>query len=193
MRKTVDLGFEWYCLLVFMPTVLPCLTSIAKIEITPCVDYWFTFWNVLFFAANIILQTHLIRFTIDSHFWAEVVEIIFEAINIIVTVQGYFIVVIDPTFVYWSSAFLPFSAMNWSTKLGIIASNKQQRVSLFQDNIIVNNNNLTELLHISMGTFVIRCLILLYLIPFKVDNDPNDLRGPFYLFTKRYWTRLCKN
>ena len=128
MRKTVDLGIEWYLLLSYIPTVLPILTTIAYLAITPYVSFWFTYWNIFFFSANIILTSHVIRFTIDDHFWAEIVELIFEALNIIITVQNYFIVIIEPTIVYWTSFLLPFSALTWSTKLGIIASNKEMHV-----------------------------------------------------------------
>jgi len=47
------------------------------------------FVSILIFALRVILQQHLIKFTIDNHVIAEVVEIIFEVIQISATFFSY--------------------------------------------------------------------------------------------------------
>jgi len=73
----------------------------------------------------------LIRFTISNHIIAEVVEITFEVLGIIVTVQGFFMTTIEPWYTYTSSALLPVPAIGWIMQLGIIAFNKNIDVELF--------------------------------------------------------------
>ena len=188
MRKTVDLYLEYLFLFVLLVTALPVLTWVGVTQIMFTTSFGFLFVNIIVYALNVILQTHLIRFTITNHAWAEAVEIFFEVAAIIVTVQGYFMATIEPAFVYTVSFVLPLSAITWCIKLGIIASNKNLEVMLGQANEIVNGNDMTTLLMYAFGSLLIKLVLILYMIPLKIGNNPEKPWGPFYLFSKDFWT-----
>ena len=155
-------------------------------------SFGFLFLNIIVFAFNVIIQSHLIRFTITSHHWAEGVEIFFEVAAIIVSVQGYFMATIEPSFVLSTSFLLPLSAITWCCKLGIIASNKGIDVYAFQSNMIVNGNDMSVLLHVAVGSLALKVILLLYMMPLRINNDPEKMWGPFYLFNADFW-RSCKS
>ena len=88
------------------------------------------FVNILIFALRVILQQHLIRFTIDNHVTAEVVEILFEVTQISVTFFAYIEPTIEPTFINWSSFLLPLPFLTNVINLAVIAFNKNMNVEL---------------------------------------------------------------
>ena len=77
---------------------------------------------------NTSMMSGAVRFAIDSHVWAEIVEVVIEAVGIMVVVQSYINPVIDKTFVDITSLLLPMPAFNWIILLGTIASNKDIEV-----------------------------------------------------------------
>ena len=77
---------------------------------------------------NASMLSAAVRFAIDSHVWAEIVEVVIEAVGVLVVVQSYINPVIDSTFVNITSAMLPMPAFNWIILLGTIASNKHIEV-----------------------------------------------------------------
>ena len=79
---------------------------------------------MIVYAINALSVRGFIKFAIDSEEVAEIVEIVIEAIGIIVIIQSYLNPVINPTFVNITSLFLPLPAFNWIILLGTIASNK---------------------------------------------------------------------
>ena len=72
-------------------------------------------------------------------------------------------------------------------RLGVIASNKGINVELGQANVIVNNNDMTEIMYFSLIALSLQCLYLLYTLPFKMFNDPKKLWGPLYLCSPSWW------
>jgi len=45
-------------------------------------------------------------------------------------------------------------------------------------------------MHISLLALGVKIVIMLYMMPFKIYNDPRKLVGPLYLCDKRFWHNL---
>lgn len=56
--------------------------------------------------------------------------------------------------------------------------------------MIVNGNDLTHVMHISLFALGLKFMIMLYMMPFKIYNDPRSLVGPLYLCDKRFWRNV---
>lgn len=89
VRKSVDLGLEYFLLLLILPFAIPLLSWLVVSNLLLTTSFSFMFVSILIFALRVILQQHLIKFTIDNHVIAEVVEIIFEVIQISATFFSY--------------------------------------------------------------------------------------------------------
>ena len=76
-------------------------------------------------------------------------------------------------------------------RLGVIADNKGIEVKLFQSNEIVNNNDLTQIMWISLYALGIKVLYLVYMLPIKIFNDPRKLWGYLYLFQPDFYRFYC--
>lgn len=152
------------------------------------------YFAFLIYAFRVILQQNIIKFFISNHLIAELVEIIFEAISIFVTFYGLTLTKIYPSFVYISSALLPLPALQWIIKLGTIASNRDiDVVKLGQANVIVNGNDMTTVMNLSLLNLAVLVVISIYLWPTKISNNPEEPVGIFYPCTKRFWTSCCKS
>ena len=117
--------------MIFVIPILPVVSYIAHVYVLKTTAVSFIFMNLYFYKTNVVITSSLINFMIVDHFWAEVAEIAVEILSILVSVFGFFIPVINPTFVYVSSFLLPLPAITWFVKLGIIASNTGQDVDLW--------------------------------------------------------------
>ncbi len=190
MRKSVDLMLEYLLLFTYLPLALPLLSWLVVAQLLCTTTWSFLFVNVLIFALRSVLQSHLIRFTIDNHILAEVAEIVFEVIQISATFGGYIRPTIDPVWINWTSFLLPLPALTNMITIAVIAYNKGQKVGLLQRNVVVNGNDLTTVLHISVLSLGIKFVIMLYLLPFKIYNDPKDPARPWYLCTSKFWRKL---
>lgn len=62
---------------------------------------------------------------------------------------------------------------------------------LGQSNVIVNDTDVTTVLHNSMILFSVKLLIMIYLWPIKIFNNPKEMNGAFYLCKPRFWRRAC--
>lgn len=124
MRKSAELFLEYTIQLIIQPGFMTILCLIGHAYIVPTMSYGFLLVNIIIYALNVTLQSHLIKFLIDSHLWAEVAEIFFEVLAISTTAIGLFMVKIVPPFTYWTSFALPLPHIAWVCKLGVIAYNK---------------------------------------------------------------------
>ena len=113
-------------------------------------SYWFIFWNLIIYASNVNSLNHLIKFAVDSHFWAEFFEIAFELLGISIVIQSYLIPTIEPWFVNTTALLLPLPAINSIVQLGIIASNKDIEVQMLQTNVIVNGNDMSHVMRLAL-------------------------------------------
>lgn len=82
--------------------------------------------------------------------------------------------------------------MTWFCKLGIIASNKLQHVYVGGENEIVNGNDMTMVLYYAILSLFAKLLIMVYIWPIKIANDPKSPRGFGYLCTAKFW-KSCSN
>ena len=55
----------------------------------------------------------------------------------------------------------------------------------------IQDVNLTTIMYYSLLGLAIQMIIIWYMMPFKIYNDPKLLFGPFYLCDKNFW-RNCK-
>ena len=190
MRKSVDLMLEYLLLFTYLPWALPLLSWMIVATLLQTTTWSFLFVNVIIFAFRSVIQSHLIRFTIDNHIVAEVVEIAFEVIQISVTFGSYIRPTIDPEWINWSSFLLPLPALNNMMTIAVIAYNKGQNIELLQRNVVVNGNDLTTVMHVSLLSLGIKFIIMVFLLPFKIYNDPKDPARPWYLCTSKFWRKL---
>ena len=191
MRKTVDIYIENIVTLCCVPFGI-VFCWIAQTYVLKTTSFGFIFWNIFIYAANTHSLNHLVRFAIDNHFWAEVVEVGLEFLGISVVIQSYLLTVINPYFVYVTSFLLPLPAINWIVKLGIIASNRGIDVAVHQSNMIVAGNDMTQVMRISAYSLILKLVLMIWFYPFKVYNDEKGSRGPLYCFKRSFWRDLCK-
>jgi hypothetical protein len=114
-------------------------------------------------------------------------------IQISVTFGSYVRPTIDPEFINWSTFLLPLPALTNVITIAVIAFNKNQDVALLQRNVVVNGNDLTSIMHYSVLALCIKIGLMIFLMPWKIYNDPKEPVGFFYLCTERFWKKLCKN
>lgn len=190
MRKSVDLMLEYLLLFTYLPWALPLLSWFIVWTLLATTSWAFLFVNVVIFALRSVLQSHLIRFTIDNHIVAEVVEIAFEVIQISVTFLSYIRPTIDPEFINSSTFLLPLPALTNMMTIAVIAYNKGQHVELLQRNVVVNGNDLTTIMHMSLLSLGVKFIIMIFLLPWKIYNDPKDPARPWYLCTSKFWRKL---
>lgn len=108
MRKSVESSLEWMITICLkIPLLLPIMTWITSSLLLGSTSWAFIFFQFLIFSMRIIYQSMLIKFTIDNHVVAEVVEIALEALQIAITVYAQTLVKISPEFVKIGSFFLP--------------------------------------------------------------------------------------
>lgn len=124
MRKSVEIGLEMVFLLILGTTLLPILGYVIKLKLLQTTSIGFWFLNIFIFATRVVLFQNLVRFAIDNHALAEVVEVIIELVQIILTFYSYYEVVINPIYVLTASFCLPMLHLLWIVKLGVIAFNK---------------------------------------------------------------------
>ena len=86
MRKSAELGLEYTISLMTLPILLPLMVWTTHTYVLSNVSFGFLLVNMVIYALSAIAQSHLIRFTIDDHEHAEIVEIVLEALGIIITV-----------------------------------------------------------------------------------------------------------
>ena len=63
---------------------------------------------------------------------------------------------------------------------------------MLQSNVIVNNNDMTHVMHLALLQMAIKNVVNLYLTPFKVYNDEKASRGPLYIITGAFWRDCCR-
>jgi len=78
MRKSVDASLELLISTLLVPTLLPLVTTIIYTWLLPTTSWSFIFVQLIIFTIRVIAQSWLVRFTIDNHVAAEVVEIALE-------------------------------------------------------------------------------------------------------------------
>ena len=127
MRKIVEIAYESIIAYMTLPFLF-LICWLTQIHLLKTTSYWFIFWNIIIYYINTSALSGMIRFAIDNHVWAEIIEVVFEALGILVVVQSYINPVIDKTFVDITSLLLPMPAFNWIIILGTIASNKDIEV-----------------------------------------------------------------
>ena len=192
MRKSVELGLEYLLSFFFSAFFLPLVTLIGCRLILTTTDFWFLFVNILIYSLNVTMMSHAIKFLIRSHVYAEIVELLAEGIQIMITIYGLLMTTIEPWYVYYSSTLLPLPAITWVIRLGQIAFNRGIEVKLFQRNPIVNGNDLTLVMYYALLSLYLKLMIMIYLWPVEIANDPKNLRTRFYLCSPRFWRGVCR-
>ena len=96
MRKNVEVIFETWVILLITFSLLGPLTTIGSSYLIQTTSYGFFFVQVIIFTVRVVLQSWTIRFTIDNHELAEVVEIINEVLQILLLLYSNTLKKINP-------------------------------------------------------------------------------------------------
>ena len=59
--------------------------------------------------------------------------------------------------------------------------------------MIVNDNDMTKIMYVSLIALAVQSLYLMYVTPIKIFNDPKKLWGPFYLCRRDFWQHRTHN
>ena len=191
MRKSVEATFEFVITMTLLPTLLPVMTTITSRFVLMSTSWWFIFWTFIVFTLRVVVQSWVIRFSIDNHEHAEIVEVTLEVLQIVLTIFAQLLVKINPNFILTASFFLPLLYVSQTLRLGVIAKNSNIDVELFQRNLIVNNNDMTKIMWVSLGALGLKVLVLMWTLPFKIFNDPYKLWGPTYFCRPSFWRWAC--
>ena len=187
MRKSVELWLETLLTFGFQLVLIPLLCWMGTSYVIKTTDFWFFAVNMGIYASNVTILSHMLKFLIDGHVLAESVEITVEILQILLILFSYVLVKINPTFVLISVFLLPLPHINWVITLAEIAKNKSINVSLGQSNPIVNGNDLTTIMYVALLSWGLKMLVLVYLWPIKIHNDPKDRSGFFYPCTSKFY------
>ena len=192
MRKSVEISLELTFLLILGPILLPVIAYFIDKQLMQTTTYGFLIVNVLIFSMRVVFFQNLFRYAIDSHTVAEVVEIVSELLQLAMTFYSFYMVYINPVYVLVASFCFPILHMTWIVKLGIIAYNKNLVVALGQSNVITNGNDMTQVTLVAFYSLLLKTVLLLYLSPFKIYNDPKKLWGPLYFLQCDFWASWCR-
>ena len=86
MRKSAELGLEYILSIPILAISLPIIVWTAQSYLVPNISFGFLLVNFIIYAVSSITQSHLIKFTIENHFWAELVEITLELVAVLITI-----------------------------------------------------------------------------------------------------------
>lgn len=124
MRRNVEAIFELMISLMVIPLFLIPVVVVARDQLMQTTSFGFFFMQVVIFIFRVLTQSWMIRFTIDNHVVAELVETGFELVQIGLVVYSNVLKTINPTYVLVSSFLLPLMYITQIGRLGVIAYNK---------------------------------------------------------------------
>jgi len=124
MRKSVELWLETLLTFCFQLVLIPLLCWMGTHYVLKTTDFWFFAVNMGIYAQNVTILTHMLKFLIDGHVLAELMEITIEILQLLLILLSYYMVAINPRFVLISVFLLPLPHINWVITLAEIAKNK---------------------------------------------------------------------
>ena len=86
MRKSAELGLEYILAIPLLAISLPLIVWTTQKYVVPNISFGFLLVNFIIYAVSSITQSHLIKFTIENHVFAEIVEIFLELLAVMVTI-----------------------------------------------------------------------------------------------------------
>jgi len=191
MRKSVELWLETLLTFSFQLVLIPLICWMGTTNVLKTTDFWFFAVNMGIYAINVTVLSQMLKFLIDGHVLAELMEITIEILQLLLILLSYYMVAINPRFVLISVFLLPLPHINWVITLAEIAKNKGIHVSLGQSNPIVNGNDLTTVMYVALLSWVLKMIVMVYLWPIKIHNNPKGRSGFFYPCTSKFYRDWC--